>query len=336
MGRVKKSVVKRVLVPVLAVLVIAGVFAVSASAEPPSAVDSAGSSAEVSQLPNGFSPEGIAIDERAAVAYTGSLVDGAIERIDLKTGEATPFAPSPGPHRMASGMDIDRFGRLWVAGGGGFVPGVVSGFRVYDTRSGAVPADVTVPDAGYLNDVTVTRDAAWFTDSLGPALIRVPIGADGTIGSPEKVALGGDWVQTSAGFNANGIETTPDGRHLIVNQTQSADAHSAFYLVPTQVAGLADARRVTLDGTTDGADGLELIGRTLYVANPQGVVEINLSGSLTDGQILGTTGVPGAAWPSAAKAFGGRLYVLDANFGANLSNVGNPAAAFQVIAIPLP
>ena len=46
--------------------------------------------------------------------------------------------------------------------------------------------------------------------------------------------------------------------------------------------------------------------------------------------------MPGAAWPSAAKAFGGRLYVLDANFGDNLSNVGNPAAAFQVVAIPLP
>jgi hypothetical protein len=87
---------------------------------------------------------------------------------------------------------------------------------------------------------------------------------------------------------------------------------------------------------TDGADGLELIGRTLYVANPQDVVEINLSGSLTDGQILGTTKVPGAAWPSAAKAFGGRLYVLDANLGDNLSNVGNPAATFQVVAIPLP
>jgi hypothetical protein len=43
-----------------------------------------------------------------------------------------------------------------------------------------------------------------------------------------------------------------------------------------------------------------------------------------------------AAWPSAAKAFGGRLYVVDANFGDHNSNVGNPAAAFQVVAIPRP
>ncbi|MGC9542183.1 hypothetical protein [Streptomyces sp. UG1] len=80
---------------------------------------------------------------------------------------------------------------------------------MYDTESGALPADVTVPDAAFLNDVTVTRDAAWFTVSRVPALIRVPIGPDGSIGAPEKAALGGDWAQTSAGINANGIEVTP-------------------------------------------------------------------------------------------------------------------------------
>jgi hypothetical protein len=65
-------------------------------------------------------------------------------------------------------------------------------FRLYDTKSGAMLADVTIPDVKYLNDVTVTRDAAWFTDSLGPALIRVPLAANGRIGSPQKVVLGGD------------------------------------------------------------------------------------------------------------------------------------------------
>lgn len=36
------------------------------------------------QLPNGFSPEGIAIDE--GVAYTGSLVDGSILQVRLPDG----------------------------------------------------------------------------------------------------------------------------------------------------------------------------------------------------------------------------------------------------------
>jgi sugar lactone lactonase YvrE len=330
MGHKHNSFTRRALAPVaVTVLVLAGPLAAPASATPRAA-------GEVVQLPNGFSPEGIAIDQRTATAYAGSLADGSIERIDLTTGRVSRLSPSPGPHRLASGGDIDGFGRLWVAGGGGIVPGVVSGFRVYDTKTGVLLTEVTVPGAGYLNDVTVTRDAAWFTDSLSPVLIRVPIGPGGRIGAPEKVRLGGDWVEGSAGFNANGIDTTPDGAHLIVGQSQAVDGHSAFYLVPTSPAAVAAARRIALNGTVDGADGLQLNGRTLSVANPHGVVEIELSRSLTEGRVLGATAVPGAAWPSAVKAFGCRLYVVDANFGVDNSNVGNPAATFKLVAIPRP
>lgn len=101
---------------------------------------------------------------------------------------------------MASDMEIDRFGRLWVTGGGGsVVPGVITSFRVYDTKSGALLADVTVPDAAYLNDVTVTRAAAWLTDSFRPSLVRVPIGDDGKIGVPEKtLSLRNRWRGCSA------------------------------------------------------------------------------------------------------------------------------------------
>jgi hypothetical protein len=99
---------------------------------------------------------------------------------------------------------------------------------------------------------------------------------------------------------------------------------------------VSDARRITLSGSTDGAYGLDLLGHTLYVANTNGVVRIDLSRSLTTGQAQGTTMVPGAAWPSAVRAYGCHLYVLDANFGTKLSNIGNPAASFQIIAIPVP
>ncbi len=337
MTSMRKSSVRRALAPVLTTMVIAGLSALPASAASVPAAYAAKPFPQEVRLPNGFSPENLAIDQKKGLAYTGSLVDGSIERIDVKTGMIKPFAPSPGPHKLASGMDIDRFGRLWVTGGGGsVVPGVITGFRVYDTKSGALLADVTVPDAAYLNDVTVTRDAAWLTDSLRPSLVRVPIGDDAKIGVPEKVALGGDWAPSNTGFNANGIDATPDGRHLIVGQSDAADGHSAFYLVPTDTAGGAvDARRIILNGTMDAADGLQLTGRTLEVADPEGVVEIGLSRSLTHGRVLGTTTVPGAAWPSAAKSFGCRLYVVDANFGKNNSNVGNPAAEFKVVAIPL-
>jgi hypothetical protein len=86
-----------------------------------------------------------------------------------------------------------------------------------------------------------------------------------------------------------------------VGQSRAADGHSAFYLVRTRPAAVTAARRIALDNTVDGADGLQLNGRTLSVANPHGVVEIELSRALTEGRVLGTTTVPGAAWPSAAK-----------------------------------
>jgi sugar lactone lactonase YvrE len=331
----------------LAALLTAAVPAVSASAAPAGSApvvraDGTATAAHaalprpyptVLGLPGGFSPEGIAVAGRAA--YTGSLVDGSIQRVDLRTGEARQFAPSPGPGRIAVGMDADRFGRLWVAGGGaGFWPGVKTTYRVYDTGTGAKLVDVELTDAVYLNDVIVTRDAAWFTDTFSSVLIRVPIAADGSIGRPEKVALGGDWT-AGEGLNGNGITATPDGRTLIVGHTSGA-----LYLVPADARGEARARRITLSGDgaalAAGADGLVLNGRTLYVVGPTGVVDIKLSPSLATGRILGTTEVPGAAWPTTAAAFGDRLYVVDANFGEDLANIGNPDATFRIVAIPRP
>ncbi|MEV3971323.1 hypothetical protein AB0K68_24745 [Streptomyces sp. NPDC050698] len=343
-GRIRKSSMPRVLTPALTALAIAGLSAVPAAAAgtlpatgaagPVPAADCPKPFPEVLPLPNGFSPESIAIHK--GVAYTGSVADGSIQRIDLRTGAVRQFAPSPGAHRIAMGMEVDRFGRLWVAGSGSAFGGnAEAGFRVYDAKSGALLADVSVPGT-FLNDVTVARDAVWFTDSLNPNLIRVPIAADGKIGSPEKVALGGDWVQNNFTFNANGIVPTPDDRHLIVIQTRTPERVPALYLVPTRTAGEADARRIALRGTLAGGDGLALVGRTLYVANANGVDKVRLSRSLTAGEVLGTTNPPGVAWPSAGKAFGGRLYVVDANFGENFSNIGNPAAEFKVVGIPLP
>jgi sugar lactone lactonase YvrE len=312
-------------------------MAVGVSAAPAAAADSAGSFPTVLNLPNGFSPEGIAIEGKAA--YTGSLANGSIQRIDLRTGLATQFAPPPGPGRIAVGMDIDRFGRLWVAGGGhgGPFPGVITSFRLYDTKTGVLLSDVRFPAAGFINDVTVTRDAAWFTDSADPAaLVRVPIAANGTIGSPRKVTLGGEWVPGGGLINANGIRATPDGKHLIVGQTVAAEGGAALYVVPSHATGTAFARRINLQGTLASADGLVLIGQTLHVVTHHGVVKVMLAPALTSGRVLSITEVPGAEFASTADLFGGRLYVVDANLGENLSNVGNPDAVFKVVAIPVP
>ena len=65
----------------------------------------------------------------------------------------------------------------------------------------------------------VTKDAAWFTDSLKPQLYRVPLGPGGEPGATfTTVPLTGDFMQV-AGFNVNGIDATNNGKTLIIVQS---------------------------------------------------------------------------------------------------------------------
>jgi sugar lactone lactonase YvrE len=308
-------------------LLAAGVVAPVAQAQPPQAPFP-----EAIDLPDGFYPEGIAIDDRTA--YVGSLADGSIWEQDLKTGQSTQFAPAPPAGGIAVGMDVDSFGRVWVAAGGPALdPSLTPGFRVYDS-DGNLLVDQPVP-AGFVNDVIVTRDAAWFTDSFAPQLIRVPLTPDGAIGPAEAVALGGDWQQVPGEFNANGIVATPDQQQLIVAQSAAPDVPgAALYAVPADVtAPLLRASRNTLNATLSGADGLVLIGRTLYSVATEGVVAVSLHNALTSGVIQDTITVPGSITPTTADVFGSRLYVVDANFPALLAG-GDPTVPFQTTAVP--
>ena len=81
--------------------------------------------------------------------------------------------------KVAVGVDYDR-GRLFVAGGG-----TGDGF-VYDAKSGATIAKYDFADplttATFVNDVIVTRTAAWFTESRSAVLYKVPLGPNGAPG----------------------------------------------------------------------------------------------------------------------------------------------------------
>jgi hypothetical protein len=88
-------------------------------------------------LPDGFFPEGIESGQGASV-FVGSLVDGAIWRGDVRTGDGTviaPGLPSP-PTRVSVGVAYEASrDRLWVAGGGpGFDLGV-GDVRVYSAST---------------------------------------------------------------------------------------------------------------------------------------------------------------------------------------------------------
>ena len=72
-------------------------------------------------------------------------------------------------------------------------------------------------DPTFVNDVVVTGDAAWFTDSFRAVLYRLGLSTNGPRPRVERPPLTGDF-ELVGGFNTNGIEATPDGKSLVIVQ----------------------------------------------------------------------------------------------------------------------
>src|SRR5262245_38103718 len=151
-------------------------------------------------LPNGFRPEGITI--AGEQFYVGSIPTGAVYRGSLRTGKGAIFVPAE-TGRAAIGMKIDR-GRLFVAGG------PTGNGYVYDGRTGAPITSYAFSASGsFINDVVVTKKAAWFTDSSKPVLYRVALSGNGRPAATfSTVSLGGDYVH-GTGLTVKGTEATP-------------------------------------------------------------------------------------------------------------------------------
>ena len=251
-------------------------------------------------LPDGFQPEGIAIG-RGTTVYVGSIPTGRIWRGDLRTGQGAVLVPDRG--RRAIGVDFHR-GRLFVAGGP-----TGSGF-VYNARTGADIAQFNFATAPtFVNDVVVTRDAAWFTDSFKPFLYKVPIGRNGRLGAARAVPLTGDIV-FGENFNTNGIDATPNGRTLVIVQSNTGK------LFKVNRRGVTD--EIDLGGSTVMAgDGILLDGRTLYVvrntANRIAVVRVRRN--LASGRVVREITSPQFDVPTTIDEFGRYLYAVNARFG---------------------
>ena len=261
-------------------------------------------------LPAGFFPEGIE-SGRGTSVFVGSLVDGAIWRGDVRTGTGAviaPGLPSP-PLRVSVGMAYEASrDRLWVAGGG---PGFfgASDVRVYDGSSGTLLATIIPPGSvGFLNDVAVTHDAVYVTDSFNPQLVKIPLPADGSLPSVATLlAVSGEFVQTP-GPNLNGI--VAKSGVLLVAQSSTG---KLFRVDPD--TGIAE--EVDLGGgQLSSPDGLELRGHTLYVVgNNNRITVVRLGPQLASGVVLGEITDPGLDVPTTATVAAGRLWAVNARFG---------------------
>ena len=277
---------------------------------------------DVIPVPNGFQPEGIAIGT-GTIFYVGSIPTGAVYRGDLRTGEGEVLVPAQAG-RFAIGLKYDdRSGLLFVAGG-------PTGFAyVYNGDTGANVAAIqltTLPS--FINDVVVTRDAAYFTNSFQPFIYRVPLENNGNlpaVPTSEEIPLGGDYQFTPGAFNANGIAATPNGKTLIiVNSTEGA-----LYNVDP-ITGVAT--RIDLGtGAVPNGDGILLQGKTLYVVQNQlnQIAVVELSADLTSGTITETITDADFRVPTTIARFGNSLYAVNARFG----TVPTPDTEYEVVRV---
>jgi sugar lactone lactonase YvrE len=270
---------------------------------------------EVIQLPTGFQPEGIEIG-KGTTFYTGSVANGAIYRGDLRTGKGAILAPGA-TGRSATGIELASRDRLVVAGA------ATGNAYIFDARKGTLLQTIALATAPtFINDVVVTRDAAYFTDSQKPVIYKVTIGK--TIGAPQTITLSGDYTHVAGQFNLNGIDASSNGKALVAVQS----ANGTLYRIDPRT-GVAKKIDLGTESVPNG-DGILLDGRTLYVVQNRDnkVAVIDLARDLASGTLRTRLTDPDFDVPTTMDELGKRLYAVNARFG-----TANPPAtsAYQVV-----
>lgn len=257
---------------------------------------------EVIPLPDGFQPEGIAT-KGANTFFVGSIPSGAIYKGDLRTGEGSIFVAAE-EGRNAIGLSL-RNGMLFVAGG------FTGEAYVYDAMSGEELASFDLTQAStFVNDVVATQDAAYFTDSVNQVLYKVPIGGKGQFGDPVELELTGD-IAFTEGFNANGIDATPDGETLVLVQSNTGQL---FTVDP--VTGVTTLIHLGGDTVTNG-DGILLDGvRRLWVVQNRDnlLTLVSLAPDLSSGAVVDRFTHETFDVPTTVAKAGGYVALVNARF----------------------
>ena len=255
---------------------------------------------DVIVLPGASSAEGIALGH-GSTFYAGDLFGGDIFRGNIQRGTAEPFIDSD--DRQAAGMTYDdATGLLYVAGG------FTGQAYIYDTRTRETVATYQFadPSASLINDVTLTDEGAWFTDSFAPVLYFVPFG--GGPGEFETLELSGPASDDSKDFNNNGIVATPDGSTLIVGHTGTGE----LYTVAPDSGESALIEGVSVPNV----DGLVLRGHKLWAVQNfiSQISAVSLSPDLSSGVVDYVITNDHFQVPATAALFGSRLAVVNAKF----------------------
>ena len=274
---------------------------------------SAKPASDVIVLPGATSAEGITVGH-GATFYAGDLFAGDIFQGDLQRGTAELFIDAP-EGRMAVGMSHDDASDLLFVAGGFTGQGYV-----YDAVTGATVAayQFADPSAGPLiNDVAITKDGAWFTNSTASALYFVPL-TGGVPGAFRTLTLAGPAAGLTGDINLNGIAATADGGTLVVAHS----ANAALYTVDPTTGASALIEGVSVPNV----DGIVLQGLRLWAVQnfSNQISAIRLTGDLSSGQLEKVITSSAFQIPTTAALHGDSLAVINAKF-----DTGIPPTADQ-------
>ncbi len=269
----------------------------------------------------GAASEGFAIG-KGSTAYNSSP-DGSIYRVDLRSGEGEVLVPPQDPlDCLKLGMRVDdRTNYLFVAGC------VYGNALVFEADTGALVMEYQLNQTGefgIVNDLTITRDAVYFTDSFRAVLYRLPLSQGGELpldpGAATEIPLPPEFTNNDPFCcTGNGIVSTPNGKTLIIGHSNL----SRLYRLDTASGDIA---QIAVDGPLTGfLDGIAMQGSTLYIMTPYDppgppvsidriqVVDLDkdyLSGTLVD-TLTDPANLDGVA---SGAVFGNSLYVNNARY----------------------
>jgi hypothetical protein len=297
---------KRFVALLAAVLMLASVIA---------AVAVAAKGPERIELPDGYRPEGIAAGKERNI-FVGSIPTGRVLEIDTKTGLSREAVPARADH-AAIGLKYDKHAnRLFVSGG------PTGKAFVYDAATGQELAafQLTAGPDTFINDVVLTREVAYFTDSRQPVIYAV----SRDLSSVTPIALAG--FPMTNGTNLNGIVATRDGRFLLAIQSSEG---VLWRIDPTTGAHVP----VDVGAALTFGDGLLLIGnRTLLVVRNRinEIAVVKLDREFRSGHVVGTITHPDFDVPTTVARKRGRLYLPNARF----TTPPTPSTEYWVTRVP--
>ncbi len=263
----------------------------------------------VIELPGATGAEGIAAGD-GDTFFAGDLGNGNIFRGDISEGKAGLFITAPAG-RLAVGMKVDRRNDLLFVAGG-----PTGQAYVYDleSRKTAAVYQLAAAKGSFINDVTLTREGAWFTNSRAGELYFVPVSRDGDLGEARTLELAPPAGTVDPGFNLNGI-AAKGGDTLIVAHT----GRGALYAVDPDNGSNKRIDVTDSSGapvTLTNIDGIVVRGNTLWaVQNLRNQVSrIKLNPSLDGGVVQEVITSKDFDVPTTAALFGNTLALVNAKF----------------------